>query len=243
MLEKASVRIRSTGARMAEYWRGEDYGDEENILGGARLFVLGEAHYHADAPIGTDMPEITQGVVESYIAGRMGANAMFFRRIERLVCRRLSRGLTQEESRDFWHSVVFSNYIPVIAGNGPGERPPAPLWEGRAPAEFAANVQKTEAEMVLICGTELWRRKPFNHAVPEAYRVGERGYEGHEIRWSENYFAIAAHIPHPSGSRGWSYERCLPVVEYLFRHMNERRRLLDIPVAVPSTWHKADAIV
>ncbi len=41
---------------MSDVWRGEAYGGN-NILGGARLFILGEAHYHDSAPIGAHIPK------------------------------------------------------------------------------------------------------------------------------------------------------------------------------------------
>lgn len=105
---------------MADYWRGDFYGQADNFIGGARLMVLGEAHYHHSAPIGTDTPEMTKDVVTACIEGRLGANAQFFRCVERLVTKRLHEGLSREQSASFWHSVIFSNYIPVVAGNEPG---------------------------------------------------------------------------------------------------------------------------
>ncbi|HEY5794983.1 MAG TPA: hypothetical protein VIU82_08195 [Bosea sp. (in: a-proteobacteria)] len=208
---------------MADYWRGAFYGQSDNMLGGARLLVLGEAHYHETAPIGSSIPGLTQDVVTRYLAGQLGSAAQFFRRVERLVTKRLDAGLTREESSAFWHSVIFANYIPVVAGNVPGDRPSEAMWQGAAPLEFLGNVQATEAEIVLVCGTELWRRKPTHKAIPAAYQAGGRHYEAHEINWSPEWGAIAAHIPHPSGSYGWSYKRCVPVVDYLFAVLNERR--------------------
>ncbi len=221
---------------MAEFWRGDFYGQSDNILGGARLMVLGEAHYHHSAPVGSEIPEITNDVVTAYVNGRLGPNAQFFRRVERLVTKRLSDGLTREQSAAFWHSVIFSNYIPFIAGNKPGDRPPQELWNGAAASEFVENVKRTEAEIVLVCGTELWRRKPVHKAISAAYRAGTRHYEAHEINWAPDWGAVAAHIPHPSGSRGWSYKRCVPVVDYLFTVRNERRlaRGLPAPVVPPA---------
>ncbi len=215
---------------MADYWRGDFYGQADNFIGGARLMVLGEAHYHHSAPIGTDIPEMTKDVVTAYIEGRLGANAQFFRRVERLVTKRLHEGLSREQSASFWHSVIFSNYIPVVAGNEPGDRPSHELWNGSAPHEFVANVQKTEAEIILICGTELWRRKPIHKAIHAAYQAGPNHYEAHEINWSPGWGAVAAHIPHPSGSRGWSYNRCVPVIDYLFAVLNERRAEKELPL-------------
>lgn len=222
---------------MSDIWKGDFYG-QDNLLGGARLFILGEAHYHDKAPVGTLIPEMTNDVVNRYLGDQLGSNATFFRRVERLVSKRFSEGLTKQERHDFWHSVIFSNYIPVVAGSGPGDRPSEELWNGVAGPEFVENVKRTEAEIVLVCGTELWRRKKFHHAIPAAYRVAERAYEAHEIRWSDDWYAVAAHIPHPSGSRGWSYERCNPVIDFLFSSMNTRRAMQDIAPAVPFTWRR-----
>jgi hypothetical protein len=227
---------------MADYWKGEAYAQGSNILGGARLFILGEAHYHDEASVGTLIPNITIDVINLYLNDQLGSNATFFRRVERLVSKRFSQGLNRAERENFWHSVIFSNYIPVVVGNGPGERPTEELWNGSAGQEFIENVAKTEAEIVLVCGTELWRRKKFHHAVPAAYHVGQRAYEAHEIRWSEDWGAVAAHIPHPSGSRGWSYERCNSVINYLFASMNQRRAKIAVDPAIPSTWTKADRL-
>lgn len=222
---------------MSDIWKGDFYG-QDNFLGGARLFILGEAHYHDKAPVGTLIPEMTNDVVNRYLGDQLGFNATFFRRVERLVSKRFSEGLTKQERHDFWHSVIFSNYIPVVAGSGPGDRPSEELWNGAAGSEFVENVKRTEAEIVLVCGTELWRRKKFHHAIPAAYTVAERAYDAHEIRWSNDWCAVAAHIPHPSGSRGWSYERCNPVIDFLFSSMNTRRTMQDIAPAVPFTWRR-----
>ena len=156
---------------MAEYWRGDLYGQQDNILGGARIMVLGEAHYHETEPVGADLPGITNDVVMRYLERQLGSNAQFFRRVERLVTMRLSAGLTKEQSAAFWHSVIFSNYIPVIAGNRPGDRPPEELWNGSASSEFVENVKRTEVEIVLVCGVELWRRKPSHRVIPGAYQA------------------------------------------------------------------------
>lgn len=220
---------------MSDIWKGDTYG-QNNFLGGARLFILGEAHYHDQAPVGALIPEMTNDVVSRYLNDQLGSNATFFRRVERLASKRFSEGLTKQERHDFWHSVIFSNYIPVVAGSGPGDRPSEELWNGVAGPEFVENVKRTEAEIVLVCGTELWRRKKFHHAIPAAYRVAERAYEAHEIRWSDDWYAVAAHIPHPSGSRGWSYERCNPVIDFLFSSMNTRRLAKNIGSATPLTW-------
>ncbi|WP_223217109.1 hypothetical protein [Rhizobium cauense] len=150
---------------------------------------------------------------------------------------RFDRGLSPAELAAFWNSVVFYNYIPVIAGNKPGDRPPEHLWEGRTPHLFFGLVKRREAEIILVCGRELWRKKAHQKAKKAAYRVGARPFEAHEINWSPEWGAVATHILHPSGSRGWGYEENVPPVDYLFAEMNRRRLAKGIdPVA---TWRLA----
>ncbi len=179
---------------------------------------------------------MTREVIDLHLNDRLGPPATFFRRVERLVSKRFSQGLTRDERHEFWHSVIFGNYIPVVAGQAPGDRPTEEMWTGDAGPKFIEDVKRNEVEIVLVCGTTLWRRKTFHHAIPSAYTVGARAYEAHEIRWSNDWYAVAAHIRHPSGARGWSYEPCNPVVDYLFRSMNERRAARCIAPARPLTW-------
>lgn len=211
---------------MDNHWHGELYGKPENMLGGARIMILGEAHYDQTRTIGEDVPGgNTRGVMDWYLRGgfKEKQRETFFNRVERLVTRRLDKGLAGPEKAAFWNSVVFYNYIPVIAAHKVGQRPPEAFWHGRAADQFYDVAKRREVEIVLVCGTQLWRKKRFDTAVPDAYQAAGRGFETHEIHWSENYAAIAAHIPHPSGSRGWSYERSLPVRDYLFAELDRRR--------------------
>lgn len=209
---------------MDNHWCGEFYGRPDNFLGGARIMILGEAHYDQTLAIGEDVPAgYTRGVVEWYLQGGFKQRDTFFNRVERLVSRRLDRGLGESEKAAFWNAVVFYNYIPVIAASKVGQRPLEAFWHGRAPGQFYEVARHREVEAVLVCGTQLWRKKHFDRATKDAYQAAGRGFEAHEIQWSEKYGAIAAHIPHPSGSRGWSYERSLPVRDFLFSELDRRR--------------------
>lgn len=217
---------------MDNHWRGSNYGYEDNFLGGARVMVLGEAHYSDDIPIGEPVPEgFTRNVIEWYLSGgfQERRRETFFNRVERLLSRRLQRGLSSGERNDFWNSVIFYNYIPVIAAQKPNERPQDWMWEQDAPRAFRKVVKATEAEIILVCGTTLWRKKVFDVAIPDAYHAAGRGFEAHEVNWSGTYGAVAAHIPHPSGSRGWSYDRSLPVRDFLFEELRRRRNIRNEP--------------
>lgn len=217
---------------MDNHWHGSNYGQADNFLNGARVMILGEAHYSDKIPIGEPVPEgFTRNVIEWYVRGgfKERRGETFFNRVERLVSRKLQSGLSSTERSDFWNSVTFYNYIPVIAAQKPNERPQDWMWQNEAPSAFRKLVQATEAEIILVCGTILWRKKIFDVAIPDAYQAAGRGFEAHEINGSERYGAVAAHIPHPTGSRGWSYDRSLPVRDFLFEELRRRREVRHEP--------------
>jgi hypothetical protein len=208
---------------MPQYWRGLEYGQNDNLIAGARLLVLGEAYHHPTATIGHEVSGIAEYVVRSHIEGALGSNSRLFSMVERLVTRRLDQSLDRDGRAAFWNSVVFANYIPVIAANKPRQRPPAYLWDGEAPYIYRDLVRAIEAEIILVCGRQLWRKKPHDVAVMLSYAIGDRPFGAHEVNWSDSCGAVATHILHPSGSFGWSYEENLPPVDYLFRVIDERR--------------------
>lgn len=120
--------------------------------------ILGEAHYDQNIPVGANIPSgYTRGVVEWYLTGgfKQKQRETFFNRVERLVSRRLDRGLSDAEKTAFWNSVVFYNYIPVIAATKVGERPQEAFWHGRAPEQFYEIAKQREVEIILVCGTQL----------------------------------------------------------------------------------------
>lgn len=209
---------------MARAWRGAEWGDPDNLLGGFRLLILGESHYHETAPVGADLPGMTNDVVNGYLGG--DNSHAFFSKIQRLIT---GRDLLHER-RSFWDSVVFYNYIPVVAANAPSQRPPDAFWGGDAPGLFARLVKEIEAEAILVCGTTLWRRMPPGMIErADAYQAGGRFWREREYDVALPYRAVAAHIPHPTGTVGWSYERSQPVV----RHLRERANAIRVEVGAP----------
>ncbi|MCK8779115.1 hypothetical protein M0654_03860 [Rhizobium sp. NTR19] len=214
---------------MAEPWRGDLWGDSENIIGGARLMILGESHHSAEHAVGSYVPNMTQDVVQAYLEGKLGKTGKFFANVERLVTGSRDKPLTREQSDAFWRSVVFYNYIPVVAASKPNSRPLPEMWEGDTPRIFFDAVKRSEAEIILVCGRDLWRRKKHHVTIPAAYNIAGRSFEAHEINWSDNYGAVAAHILHPSGSRGWTFDANVPVVNYLFDELGRRRQVRGEP--------------
>lgn len=203
---------------MAKPWRGPKWGHNDNALGGLRLLILGESHYHETEPVGADVPDMTEYVVRNYVSGNQ--SHAFLSKVERLV---MGDGASWHPA-DFWDSVVFYNYIPVVAANKSGQRPPEELWHGEAPSLFLDVVKRIEAEAILVCGTTLWRRMVSGLVENEsAYSAGGRYWRDREYEVALPYRAVAVHIPHPSGSRGWNYERCLPAIKHLRSRVNEIR--------------------
>ena len=126
--------------------------------------------------------------------------------------------------------MAFYNYIPVVAANGSRQRPPEELWHGSAPRLFQDLIRQEEVEAILVCGTQLWRRMPAGIVERrDAYQAGGRFWREREYEVAMPYRAVAAHIPHPSGSFGWTYARCEPVVRHLRKRVDEIRRELGTP--------------
>lgn len=198
---------------MAKPWIGKDYGSPDNMLGGWRLMLLGESHYSKDHQVGDEIPEMTRDVVAWHIRTAAKGGFRFFNRIEKLVCRSLKTG--PASSAAFWDSVIFSNYIPVLAASRPREKLDGALWSKRAADEFRDIVNTQKVDAVLACGTTVYRNKPHDQIIPDAYQVGDRLHTVHIIERNDGQLAVAGHIRHPTGSFGWSYDRSFPVLDVL----------------------------
>lgn len=211
---EGSDLVKIEEAKLARAWIGTRWGESNNSLRGLRLLVLGESHYHRTMPIGSDMPDMTEHVVAQHLKH---SQHRFFKRIEGLA----ARSFSSSSSSDFWHSIVFYNYVPYVAANRPRQRPPEWMWGGAAPALFASVLKEVRPQAVLVCGTELWRRMPVGLGERlDAYQAGGRAWREREYEVELPARAMAAHIPHPS-SFGWSYARCLPVMDHLRRRGEE----------------------
>lgn len=213
---------------MSEPWVGRDYAQVWNRIGGFRVLVLGESHYGEGRTIGEEIPEMTNYVVSEVLSGRW--KLPFFGKVANLLLGRAPH--SHEEFVSVWDSVVFANYIPVVAANDSRQRPPEHLWSARANSEFRDLLCKKEIEAVLICGTELWRRLEPVNEEPQAYQANGRGWNARSYPTSGQYSAIAAHIPHPSGSFGWTYNRCRPVVDFLIERAASNRIGTSAPALV-----------
>ena len=204
---------------MARPWCGEDYSRTSNPIGGLRLMILGESHYHDDAPIGSFVEDIHEYVIDEVLRGK---RYPFMNKLSRLFITGGRRPCTQNESFAFWNSVVFYNYIPMIVGNKPRDRPRDDMWLGETPKRFMDIVRTREIEAILVCGKELWWHLPAGLPGAAQYQSIGKIHESREYEVGLPYRAVAAHIPHPSGF-GWKYEPCRPVVDLLYHQANSIR--------------------
>lgn len=209
---------------MFEPWCGPTFGDPGNPLGGMRLIVLGESHYVPGAPIGSSIPKLTKCVVEDYIGDEK--SYPFFSRVMNIMLG--GTGGSRDRREAFWNSVVFFNYIPVVAANRSGQRPRPDMWKGAAPDNFLSCVRRYEAEAVLVCGTQLWRNLPATNGAHHRYPAAGRDWDAREYEVAAPFYAVAAHIPHPTGSRP-PISRCEPVAAYLRQRVAEMRHEQGLP--------------
>lgn len=218
---------------MFREWRGPRWGEWDNALGGARILVLGESHYSDIHEVGSVVPDMTEWMASRYLSGEIDAAAKRF-------CTRIANTLAPaarpgSSANDIWESIVFYNFIPVVLAEGAhAERPTDELWrQGRQP--FMQVLRRVEAEAVLVLGNTLWHHMEWSHDQPapsyglEGETRSARRYTLHEPPMTGTRRAVAAHVPHPTGSRGFSPARWAGVVEYLVAEIRAARALHGDP--------------
>jgi hypothetical protein len=190
--------------------------------------VLGESHYSDRHSAGEVVPDMTEWVVNAYFSGDADpASKRFCSRVAELI-----RPLAQVGAarKDIWNSLVFYNYIPVVLTDGPRkEEPTREQWAAGCDYFFKVMMDR-EAEAVIVLGDRLWHNMEASHEPFETFDVNGRE------RWLRRYFlhgsaerspyrTLTAHVPHPTGSYGFSPSRWRGVALHLrARAIAERRR-------------------
>jgi len=131
------------------------WGTSGNALGGLRLMILGESHYHGEARFtGQVVPTLTPEAV-----ARHGVQAFsnFFGRLLQLVSGRSWAEASPAERQAFWDAVLFYNYVPVVVGTKPKQRPTEAMWR-RGAAPFLQLLEERRPQAILVCGYGLWGR-------------------------------------------------------------------------------------
>jgi len=212
---------------------GEDWGSPANAIGGLRLMVLGESHYSDHHEVGSVVPDMTEWVVGAYLSDCAPASVKRFFTVVADVLRPVARA--GAAPRDIWRSLVFYNYVPVVLADGPRKQPPTPAQWGAGRDPFFQVVRSCEVEAVLVLGGRLWDSMEASHEPPETFRLGGaerwmRRYYLHGSAERSPYRTLAASIPHPTGSFGFSARRWDAVARHLRHRVIEERRRTDTPL-------------
>ena len=141
-----------------EPWKGDLFGKAENAFGGLKVLVLGESTHDANLKIGDVRTFLTKLTVQGFLDG---ADWHFYTRVTAVLDAAaqnsgpaVQKGASERRSR-LWQSLAFSNVIPVVAANFPGERPSKSLFHLCSP--FLEDVfDDMEPDVVMVFGKEAW---------------------------------------------------------------------------------------
>lgn len=156
--------------------------------------ILGESHYEFldDQTLATSW---TRQSIEHDIIGK---KHRFRTRVAAVFLGR--HPTTPEERGDFWHSVAFTNYIPVSVGRGARKRPTDEMWSAAIP-RFSALIAEHQPQFLLVLGHELWERVHYSFAVdgyPEQHPNAQKQRRIWRYRIAPDRTMLACATPHPS---------------------------------------------
>jgi len=193
-----------------EPWIGRDY---TAGIGGVRLLVLGESHWGNST---YQYTEFTRDVVKKWCFQRRDR---FFTSIAKLVLG-IPPGvyLAEGPRQAFWNQVAFYNFVPVIVGPGPRDRPSEAQWS-LATEPFCNVLTELEPHAILVLGKELWWHLPEPDSM---IRLPIPSMEIEIKRYRRGAtFADAVMIQHPS-SFGMRYADWRPRVQLFLGYVAKR---------------------
>ncbi len=133
-------------------WKGEGYGERNNLGLPARLLILGESHYEKESDGWGS--ELTRAVVQDYIEGSVYP---FFTKVFHTV---LGPDTPAQRSQ-FFNSIAFYNYVQRSVGDAPDIPPTREMWEDAA-APFRATLECLRPTHIVACGMRLWDNMPYD---------------------------------------------------------------------------------
>lgn len=133
-------------------WKGDGYGERNNLGLPARLLILGESHYEKESD-GWGC-ELTKAVVQDYLEGGVHP---FFTKVFHTV---LGRNTAVKRSQ-FFDSIAFCNYVQRSVGEAHHVRPIDEMWD-EAAAPFRATLECLRPTHIVACGMRLWDNMPYN---------------------------------------------------------------------------------
>lgn len=141
-------------------WVGEKYSTEG--FHNKRILILGESHHCGDLETSCgkctphQCPNITIGVIKRYLEQHNGKDCFgTFLTFERNL---FNRNLSDAEAQDFWHRVVFYNYIQSALPK-PGIAPSAELWN-ISEQPFRELLESYSPDKIIAWGTRLYNGLP-----------------------------------------------------------------------------------
>ncbi len=205
-------------------WKGEGYGERNNLGLPARLLILGESHYGKESD-GWDS-ELTKAVVQDYIEGGVYP---FFTKVFHTV---LGPDTPAQRSL-FFDSIAFYNYVQRSVGDASDIPPTKEMWE-EAAAPFRATLECLRPTHIVACGMRLWDNMPYDEdlwASPPEALIDCLGSEKTPTTWppksllgryrhSEGEGVVLA-IHHPSWKR-YQPSAWHPVVKRFLRYDGSR---------------------
>ena len=133
-------------------WIGDRYGSNNSLGLPARLLVLGESHYGANA-----RPDITKEVVGEVFDEGVSYRYRFFTSVFKAVLE-AEREPTREALEEFCRAIAFYNFIQEMMPTA-GDRPTGTQWTCAA-VPFFECLEKVNPSHVVACGFELWANLP-----------------------------------------------------------------------------------
>lgn len=124
-------------------------------IDGVRLLLLGESHYEEE-PAADDVFEVSPTYTRR-IVRRYGVHP----KKRQVFFANLYTAMTGEpwsldaDTRRFWDSVFFYNYIPTLVPKGP-RNPPSPEMWADAVGPFFTVLERIKPEAILVLGARLW---------------------------------------------------------------------------------------
>lgn len=195
-------------------WVGKYY--QTSGYHGKRILVLGESHYCKQelSEGGRCYPfckrelmndacfSQTHVVVHNAVYDYKGNKELrCFITFERAVA---GKELSQQEREEFWHSVVFYNYV-QYALSGPGMSPNADHW-GKSEKAFVELLEKYMPDYIIVWGARLYNKLPTLGGHASKMKVSDM-YTADVKVYSINGKNIPAlKIYHPSMPRGKNWD-------------------------------------
>ena len=174
---------------MWQAWQGNRYRER-------RIMLLGESCYdwREDGTLVRPLPNHPINIVRDAIEGPPGSSR-FMTCLTRAVC-----GVewpTTAQSSAAWHSVAFTNYVPVSVGEGAGVRPTPAAWQ-QAKDEWFQLLHSLRPKSVIVFGIDMWSK------MPRTQHYTTDRIQGYDL--ADGSIATCYALVHPSsprGSLGW----------------------------------------